>query len=211
MSKIVIAIGTAIVIATLGAAVFVQQQTIKDLRQDNEALKQQAAQAAQSQEQVSNASQEAAADSASPSETQAREVARLRNEVAQLRGQSNALAKAQETIRTLTDRVQTEAEATKTAVATAVATTQADLQKKQLAEDNMNACINNLRLIDAAKQQWALENKKLATDTPEVSDLQPYVGRGTNGEMPSCPDGGTYTFGTIGERPVCTIPTHVLP
>lgn len=27
-----------------------------------------------------------------------------------------------------------------------------------------NACINNLRQIDAAKQQWALENNKADTD-----------------------------------------------
>ena len=27
-----------------------------------------------------------------------------------------------------------------------------------------NACINNLRQIDGAKQQWALENRKVDTD-----------------------------------------------
>ena len=51
----------------------------------------------------------------------------------------------------------------------------------------MNACINNLRLIDSSKQQWALEQRKTATDTPQGSDLQPYLGRGSNGELPSCP------------------------
>ena len=29
-----------------------------------------------------------------------------------------------------------------------------------------NACINNLRQIDGAKEQWALENKKTSADTP---------------------------------------------
>jgi hypothetical protein len=75
----------------------------------------------------------------------------------------------------------------------------------------MNACINNLRLYDAAKQQWALEQRKTANDTPTMNDLQPYLGHGTNGEMPSCPDGGVYTIGTVGEKPVCSIPGHVLP
>jgi hypothetical protein len=74
-----------------------------------------------------------------------------------------------------------------------------------------NACINNLRLIDAAKQQWALENKKQNTDTPAVSDIQPYLGRGANGEMPSCPAGGVYTIGTLGDKPTCSLPGHVLP
>src|SRR5271156_3911688 len=67
-----------------------------------------------------------------------------------------------------------------------------------------NACINNLRLIDAAKQQWALENKKQSTDTPKTEDIQPYLGRGTKGEMPTCPAGGTYTYGTVGEKPTCS-------
>jgi hypothetical protein len=74
-----------------------------------------------------------------------------------------------------------------------------------------NACINNLRLIDAAKQQWALENKKQSTDTPTMQDLRPYIGRGPNGEMPACPGGGVYTIGTVGEKPTCSIPGHALP
>jgi hypothetical protein len=74
-----------------------------------------------------------------------------------------------------------------------------------------NACINNLRLIDAAKQQWALENKKQNTDTPKTEDIQPYLGRGAKGEMPTCPAGGTYTYGAVGEKPTCSIAGHVLP
>jgi hypothetical protein len=74
-----------------------------------------------------------------------------------------------------------------------------------------NACINNLRLIDAAKQQWALENKKQSTDTPAASDLKPYLGRGAEGEMPVCPAGGVYTFGPVGQSPTCSVPGHVLP
>jgi prepilin-type N-terminal cleavage/methylation domain-containing protein len=85
-----------------------------------------------------------------------------------------------------------------------------------------NACINNLRLVDASKQQWALEQKKQTTDTPGGSDLQPYLGRGANGELPTCPvdtTGGTGSFATsyqpnnVGTSPQCLIvPTsHVLP
>jgi prepilin-type N-terminal cleavage/methylation domain-containing protein len=84
-----------------------------------------------------------------------------------------------------------------------------------------NACINNLRLVDAAKQQWALEQRKQSTDTPAASgtDLQPYLGRGVNGELPSCPvdpQNGfstSYTCNTVGTKPACNIvsSTHILP
>jgi hypothetical protein len=39
-----------------------------------------------------------------------------------------------------------------------------------------NACLNNLRLIDGAKQQWQLENRKTESDIATSSDLQPYLG-----------------------------------
>jgi prepilin-type N-terminal cleavage/methylation domain-containing protein len=82
-----------------------------------------------------------------------------------------------------------------------------------------NACINNLRLIDASKQQWALEQRKQSTDTPAGTDLQPYLGRGSNGELPTCPvdpqNGFTtsYTPNNVGVSPQCQIvsTSHVLP
>ena len=85
----------------------------------------------------------------------------------------------------------------------------------------MNACINNLRLIDSSKQQWALEQRKTNTDTPAGTDLQPYLGRGINGELPNCPADSTQTWSTsysagvnnVGTKPVCGIvsSTHILP
>jgi prepilin-type N-terminal cleavage/methylation domain-containing protein len=82
-----------------------------------------------------------------------------------------------------------------------------------------NACINNLRLIDGAKQQWALENKKASTDTPGGSDLQVYLGRGTAGQLPTCPIDSANTFDTsykvmtVGEPPTCAqdATNHRLP
>ena len=52
-----------------------------------------------------------------------------------------------------------------------------------------NACINNLRQIDAAKQQWALENGKKSADTPAIADITIYLGRGDAGSANSvcCP------------------------
>jgi hypothetical protein len=80
-----------------------------------------------------------------------------------------------------------------------------------------NACINNLRLIQSAKEQWALEQRKVGSDTPAFSDLQPYFGYGPMGEFPKCPSGGKYTVGRVDEDPTCSIGTsawpndHVLP
>lgn len=83
-----------------------------------------------------------------------------------------------------------------------------------------NACINNLRLIDAAKQQWALEQRKQTTDTPAATDLQPYLGHGAGGELPYCPADSSLSFtnsylsllGNVGTKPACSISTtHELP
>ncbi len=209
-----IAIVSALAVAVLAAVAVMQQQTIKQVRQENETLKQQAAQVAPLQEQLAAASQEASNATASLSDTQLRDLARLRNEVSQLRAKTNALAKAQHEIQTLKQRVESESAARRDAVAAAQVAAQAESQKRQTADAGtqaMNACINNLRLIDSAKQQWALENKKQITDTPAWTELQPYLGRGATGEMPTCPNDGIYTVGAINERPTCSIPGHVLP
>ncbi len=73
----------------------------------------------------------------------------------------------------------------------------------------MNACISNLREIDAAKQQWALENNKTTNAVPTMQDINPYLKNGF--ESLHCPAGGTYTIGSVGERPTCSIPKHHLP
>jgi hypothetical protein len=72
-------------------------------------------------------------------------------------------------------------------------------------------CINNLRGIDGAKQQWAIVMGKRAEDTPAWSDIQSYIGPAPAGAMPQCPSGGTYTIGTLGARPECSIAGHVCP
>jgi prepilin-type N-terminal cleavage/methylation domain-containing protein len=79
-----------------------------------------------------------------------------------------------------------------------------------------NACINNLRQIDGAKQQWALENKKTSSSgAPTSTSLSPYLGRGTAGNWPSCPANGTYTINSISTTPTCSLSgapnNHVLP
>jgi len=74
-----------------------------------------------------------------------------------------------------------------------------------------NACINNLRQIDGAKQQWALETHQLSTASPGQASIQPYLGRGTGGNYPTCPANGSYTINTVSSPPTCNIANHVLP
>ena len=75
-----------------------------------------------------------------------------------------------------------------------------------------NACINNLKQIDGAKQQWALENKKTDGDTMTSTDVQVYI---KNNLYPHCPASGTYTLNAVNADPTCdksTLSTaHVLP
>jgi prepilin-type N-terminal cleavage/methylation domain-containing protein len=59
-----------------------------------------------------------------------------------------------------------------------------------------NACINNLRQLDGAKQTWALERNLPPTASPADSDVTPYLGRGTNGQLPFCPTDSASSFST---------------
>jgi prepilin-type N-terminal cleavage/methylation domain-containing protein len=70
------------------------------------------------------------------------------------------------------------------------------------------ACIQNLKTIDGAKKQWALENRKGDADTPSDADMfgaDRYIEK-----RPECPAGGTYNLGTVADKPTCSVPEHVL-
>ena len=80
-----------------------------------------------------------------------------------------------------------------------------------------NACINNLRQIDGAVQQWALENKQAATAGVNATDVYPYLKASV-----ICPSGGTsftdsYAVTDVATKPTCestggkTANGHVLP
>ena len=63
------------------------------------------------------------------------------------------------------------------------------------------SCVANLKQIDSAKEQWAMDNKKTSADTPTATDLY-----GTDKYVkstPACPSSGTYTIAAIGTAPTC--------
>jgi hypothetical protein len=69
------------------------------------------------------------------------------------------------------------------------------------AEEN---CIDNLRQIAGAKRSWMLERNKATNDVVAWDDIRPYFKE----VPPTCPSGGTYTVGRVGELPACSIPAH---
>src|SRR5215471_9943008 len=74
-----------------------------------------------------------------------------------------------------------------------------------------NACINNLRQLDGAVQQYALEAKLPAGAGVTLANIQPYIKLTSAGTLPGCPANGVYAVTTVDRNPTCTVPTHFLP
>ncbi len=78
-----------------------------------------------------------------------------------------------------------------------------------------NTCINNLRQIEGAKQQWALETKQTTNAMPAYTDISVYLKHAI-----SCPAAGTdtsfsgsYTLNDVATPTSCKIlpSTHIIP
>lgn len=69
-------------------------------------------------------------------------------------------------------------------------------------------CRSNLKQLQLMKNLWAEDEHKGTNDVPTELDLF-----GTNENLRStlrCPLGGTYTIGSIAEKPHCSIPGHTI-
>jgi prepilin-type N-terminal cleavage/methylation domain-containing protein len=84
---------------------------------------------------------------------------------------------------------------------------------KARATSQQNACINNLRQIDGAVNQWALETGQAATVTALFSNISPYIKLNAASSVPGCPAGGTYSLGQVSASPAvsCSISTGTQP
>ena len=77
-----------------------------------------------------------------------------------------------------------------------------------------NACINNLRQMDGGVQQYALENKLASSASYTLDNIKPYIRLDSNGNLPACPAGGTYSAGAcVTNAPTCSLSAqgHALP
>jgi prepilin-type N-terminal cleavage/methylation domain-containing protein len=75
-----------------------------------------------------------------------------------------------------------------------------------------NACIGNLKTLQNAKQEWAIDTNQAGTVTPTWTDIEQYV-NSTNGSQPLCPTSQQpYDLGAVDEAASCpTYPlTHVM-
>ena len=70
------------------------------------------------------------------------------------------------------------------------------------ATSQQNACINNLRQIDAAISEWALETgQSNGANVANVSTVSAYIKLNANNSVPGCPANGTYTTTSVGATP----------
>jgi hypothetical protein len=65
-------------------------------------------------------------------------------------------------------------------------------------------CINNLRQIEAAINEWALENHKTNGTSVTFEDIKPFIKLNSQGEIPNCPYGGKYSITVVGTAPTCS-------
>ena len=90
---------------------------------------------------------------------------------------------------------------------------------KARATSQQNACINNLKQISGAIDEWALETGQTtgATVTGGQAAISAYIKLNSGSLVPGCPASGTYIYGTVGAplQISCTLstatPAHKLP
>jgi hypothetical protein len=134
------------------------------------------------------------------------ELIKLRGENGKLRQDNQKLSKDLQSAQNNVEAAKAsaaDAEAAKARMMDAVRKTAATLPA---ADPKRDACINILRQLDGAKQQWALEMNKTAQSIPAWQDIAPYL----NNAIPKCPSGGTYTLNAVEHVPTCTVAGHAL-
>jgi prepilin-type N-terminal cleavage/methylation domain-containing protein len=82
------------------------------------------------------------------------------------------------------------------------------------AKSQATTCINNMRQLDTAIQQFSVEAGKHVGDVVNYpNDLTPYIKLNHQGQIPPCPTGGIYSLNTVGNQPsvFCSLGTSVSP
>jgi hypothetical protein len=143
-----------------------------------------------------------------------KDLLKLRSEVQRLRVEKDQMAKQVQTAQAQSAQAQAQAQAAQAQAQNAqqqaqTAQAQAAALKLNVApEARTGACINYLRQIEAAKQQWAQANGKTPDSVPTDADIAQYL---PNKVMVICPAGGAYSINAVNMKPTCNIAGHVLP
>ena len=74
------------------------------------------------------------------------------------------------------------------------------MKARDVSQQNM--CINNMRMIDAAKELVATDHNYKAGDIIPVQEVSQYVKEGFSSLV--CPNGGHYTVNPVGQEPECS-------
>ena len=83
---------------------------------------------------------------------------------------------------------------------------------KARATSQQKTCISNLRVIDAAINQWALETGQTSgSSIGNVDVVSSYFRLNANNSIPSCPASGTYLTGSVGVSPQVSCSLNALP
>ena len=83
---------------------------------------------------------------------------------------------------------------------------------KARATTRQDACINNLRQIDSAISEWALETgQNNGAAVASVSTVSAYIKLNSGTSVPGCPAGGTYTTANVGSTPQVSCSLSTLP
>jgi hypothetical protein len=67
-------------------------------------------------------------------------------------------------------------------------------------------CLKNLRMLDGAKTQFAIEHHGTNGEIVSMADLSPYL----HSTQVTCPAGGQYELRAIGKDPLCSLGTNKL-
>ena len=194
----ILGIVAAVAVATL---VIIQHQSVSRLREESRTLQEEqnkVSQLTSENERLSNLLAQANREQ-SMQPDQAHELLKLRGEVTSLRQKSKELARLQQENQEL--RAQ-QAAVRQQAPASFQVALAADAAAR-------NDCINHLRQIDGAIQQYALESKLSVNDSVTAEQILPYL-KNPDAVL-RCPSGGTYTFGPVTNVPLCSFPGHAIP
>ena len=213
MTKLKLGIISAIAVATVATPVAIQHQDKTKLRAENQSLREQVDQLTQLKAENGRLSTLLAqANSSQLSKDQLSELMKLRGEVGLLRRQTIELGKLREENRKLRSGLEVVQGPTGTLrVGTNLFLLRqgqvGDSPADQAPQTEQNACVSNLRQIDSAVQQCALENKLTTNGVVTADQILPYL---RSQQLPRCPSGGTYAFGPVTNPPTCSIPGHAL-